>query len=99
MIYVIYCNDTLQAKTFLSPHEATTDCADWAAPRRGALVLEGAEHIVIKDCAFDTLGGNAVSLLKYLEYFRLISSRGFVIRSGAMRFVIRSGAMRFVIRS
>ena len=48
------------AKTFLAPHQASTNGADWTAPRRGALTIEGAHSVVVQQCQFDTLGGNGV---------------------------------------
>eukprot|EP01052_Picozoa_sp_SAG31_P041496 SAG31_NODE_6308_length_2072_cov_1.463254_2_plen_263_part_00 len=48
------------AKTMLSPHESTTSGADWAAPRRAAVAIEGAIRVQVENCAFETLGGSAV---------------------------------------
>lgn len=62
------------AKTFLAPHEATTDCADWAASRRGAVVLEGVVGVVIDNCSFDTLGGNAVLFSNYVRNSSVVNS-------------------------
>ena len=48
------------AKTMMSPHESTNSGADWAAPRRAAVAIEGAEGVRVSGCAFETLGGSAV---------------------------------------
>ena len=55
------------AKTFLGPHVSTTNGADWAVPRSGAVVLEGVEGAKIERCVFDTLGGTAVLWSGYVR--------------------------------
>jgi hypothetical protein len=62
------------AKTFLAPHQATTNGADWAAPRRAAVKIEGAHSVVIQQCAFDTLGGSAVLWSDYVRNSSVLNS-------------------------
>ena len=56
------------AKPFLSPHESTNSGADWAAPRRAAVAVEGAVNVSISACTFDHLGGNAVLWSNYVRH-------------------------------
>ena len=62
------------AKTFLAPHQASTNGADWAAPRRAAVKIEGAHSISIQQCTFDTLGGNAVLWSDYVRNSSVLNS-------------------------
>ena len=39
--------------------------SDWRIYRGGALYIEGAEDLVIEDCFFDQLGGNAIFMSGY----------------------------------
>ena len=45
--------------TYMRPHE-TSPSGNWAFFRGGAVVLEGTRNCSIRDCWFDSLGGNAV---------------------------------------
>jgi hypothetical protein len=39
--------------------------SDWTIYRKGALTIEGAEHIVIKKCVFSEMGGNVIVYSNY----------------------------------
>ena len=58
---------TAAAKSFMSPHESTNSGADWAAPRRAAVAIEGAVNVTVDRCTFDHLGGNAVLWSNYVR--------------------------------
>ncbi|AOM78521.1 PDZ domain-containing protein [Pedobacter steynii] len=51
-------------RTFMETKEPLLR-SDWTIYRGGAVVMEGAEHCVIKDCFFNTVGGNAVFMSNY----------------------------------
>ncbi|HEY2469538.1 MAG TPA: right-handed parallel beta-helix repeat-containing protein [Terracidiphilus sp.] len=44
---------------YMKPHE-TSPSGNWAVFRGGAVILEGTRNCSIRDCWFDSLGGNAV---------------------------------------
>eukprot|EP01084_Bolivina_argentea_P271094 461150_1 len=52
------------ALTYMDPHGMVSG-GDWALQRTGAIYIEGAEHISIKDNIFTRLDGNAISINKY----------------------------------
>lgn len=51
-------------RTFMETKEPLLR-SDWTIYRGAAVVMEGAEHCVIKDCFFNTVGGNAVFMSNY----------------------------------
>lgn len=81
------------ARTFMENREPLLR-SDWTIYRGGALVLKGAEDVVIEDCDFDQSGGNAV----FVDgYNRRIAVRGcHMMECGAngVAFVGRPGAVR-----
>lgn len=68
------------ARTFMENREPLLR-SDWTIYRGGAVFLTGTENVVIEDCDFDQLGGNAIFVN---NYNRLFTARGCLIReSGA----------------
>ncbi len=68
------------ARTFMDNREPLLR-SDWTTYRGGAVLLDGAEDVVIEDCDFDQLGGNAIFVS---SYNRRVAVRGCLIReSGA----------------
>lgn len=51
-------------RTFMETKEPLLR-SDWTIYRGGAVVMEGAEHCVISNCYFNTVGGNAVFMSNY----------------------------------
>jgi len=51
-------------RTFMETKEPLLR-SDWTIYRGGAVVMEGAEHCVVKACFFNTVGGNAVFMSNY----------------------------------
>ncbi|WP_316814679.1 right-handed parallel beta-helix repeat-containing protein [Pedobacter nyackensis] len=51
-------------RTFMETKEPLLR-SDWAIYRGGAVVMEGAENCVIKDCFLNTVGGNGVFMSNY----------------------------------
>ena len=51
-------------RTFLEDYEPLLR-SDWTIYRGGAVFVEGAENVRIKDCEFVNLGGNAIFVSKY----------------------------------
>lgn len=51
-------------RTFMETKEPLLR-SDWTIYRGAAVVMEGAEHCVISDCFFNTVGGNAVFMSNY----------------------------------
>jgi hypothetical protein len=51
-------------RTFMETREPLLR-SDWRIYRGGALYIEGAEDLVIEDCFFDQLGGNAIFMSGY----------------------------------
>ena len=52
------------AWTMLMPHGVPSG-GDWALERMAALFLEGTEGLVVENCDFNRIGGNALMLSKY----------------------------------
>ncbi|AWW32775.1 hypothetical protein DN752_22980 [Echinicola strongylocentroti] len=50
--------------TFMDEYEPLAR-GDWAIHRGGAVFMEGAEHCLVEDCAFEYLGGNGVFMSAY----------------------------------
>ena len=55
------------APTFMKDYEATLSGGDWSIHRSAAVYVEGAENFVIKNCTFDSPGGNALMLSNYIR--------------------------------
>ncbi|SHF29808.1 PDZ domain-containing protein [Pedobacter caeni] len=51
-------------RTFMETKEPLLR-SDWTIYRGGAVVMEGAEQVVVKECFFNTVGGNAVFMSNY----------------------------------
>lgn len=54
-------------RTFMETREPVLR-SDWAIARTGAVFIEGAEDVTIKDCTFDHVGGNAVFVSGYARH-------------------------------
>ena len=52
------------APTFLETKEPLLR-GDWCIYRGGAVLIEGAEEVALRECCFESLGGNAVFLSRY----------------------------------
>lgn len=52
------------ADTYMEPH-GVPSAGDWALDRYGAMFLEGTEGVVVDNCTFDRLDGNAVMVSGY----------------------------------
>ena len=52
------------ARTFMDTKEPMVR-SDWAIYRGGAVMLTGTEHVSIKDCEFDQVGGNGIFVNNY----------------------------------
>ncbi|MDB4925975.1 PDZ domain-containing protein [Mucilaginibacter sp.] len=55
---------TQTVRTFMKTNEPLLR-SDWMIYRRGALIMEGAEHCSVKNCFFNTVGGNAIVCSDY----------------------------------
>lgn len=53
------------ATTQMNPYEVPSG-GDWAIHRGGAIFVEGAEEVAIKNCWFDSVGGNAVFFSRHV---------------------------------
>lgn len=58
------------ARTFMENKEPLLR-SDWTICRNGAVLFNGAEHCVIKDCEFDQLGGNAIFVNNYNRWLTI----------------------------
>ena len=54
------------ATTYLSSYEVPSG-GDWSVHRGGAVFVEGAEHVLVQNCLFDSPGGNGVFLSNYVR--------------------------------
>ena len=54
------------SSTFLESYEVPSG-GDWSIHRNGALFIEGAENVVVDNCLFINIGGNALFLSKYIR--------------------------------
>lgn len=60
------------ARTFMKNREPLLR-SDWTVYRNGTILMEGAEHCVIKDCEFDQVGGNTIVVSNYNKGIRIQS--------------------------
>jgi hypothetical protein len=68
--------------------------SDWTIYRGGTITIEGAEHCTIKDCYFNTVGGNAVVFSNYNRYDTVTGCRIINAGSSGIVFVGDSKAAR-----
>ncbi|XP_065920298.1 uncharacterized protein [Dysidea avara] len=54
------------ATTYMSSYEVPSG-GDWSVHRGGAVFVEGAEHVLVQNCRFDSPGGNGVFLSNYVR--------------------------------
>ncbi len=73
-------------RTFLDPYEIPS-MGDWAIHRMGAVYISGAENIVVKNCVFDSIGGNAVFVDGYASHITVVDSKFGDIGESAVCFV------------
>jgi hypothetical protein len=66
--------------------------SDWAIHRGGAVFMDGAENITIKDCWFDALGGNAVFMNNYNRWNEVSGCKFTELGESAICFV---GSLEF----
>ncbi len=67
---------------------------DWCIYRGGAVLIEGAENISIRNCTFSYLGGNAVFVSKYNRNISVLHNHIHNIGGNAIAFVGDSSAVR-----
>ena len=60
---VVFAHSTT---TYMSSYEVPSG-GDWSVHRGGAVFVEGAEHILVQNCLFDSPGGNGVFLSNYVR--------------------------------
>ena len=65
------------APTFMEDFEAPISGGDWSLRRSAAVFVEGADNFTIKNCVFDSPGGNALMLSNYIRN-SVIESNEFV---------------------
>jgi len=68
--------------------------SDWAIFRGGAILLDGTENIVIKNCNFYNLGGSAVFLSNYNKDDKIDSNHIYNIGANGVAFVGNPNAVR-----
>ena len=57
---------TETSTTYLESYEVPSG-GDWSIHRNGALFIEGAENVVVDNCLFSNIGGNALFLSNYIR--------------------------------
>ena len=57
---------THTATTYMSTYEVPSG-GDWTVHRGAAIFVEGAEHILVQNCVFDSPGGNGLLLSDYVR--------------------------------
>jgi len=68
--------------------------SDWAMYRGGAVLIENAESIEIKNCEFKNLGGNGIFVNKYNRNIKLSENHIHDIGATAISFVGNTSAVR-----
>ena len=84
---------TQTVRTFMEVYEPLLR-SDWMVYRGGAIVLEGTENCVIRDCYLHNLGGNAVFFSRYNRNSVVSGSHFTRIGASAICFVGDAGAVR-----
>jgi hypothetical protein len=80
-------------RTFMETREPLLR-SDWRIYRGGAIYVEGAEDIVIEDCFFDQLGGNAIFMSGYNRRLHVRGCRIEEAGASGVCFVGRPEAVR-----
>lgn len=63
------------AMSYLSPHGLPSDGGgDWALSRTGAVLIEGAENVLVEGCLFERIDGNGVMISGYNRNTSIIDS-------------------------
>ena len=83
-------------RTFMETREPLLR-SDWRIYRGGAIHIEGAEDLVIEDCFFDQLGGNAIFMSGYNRRVHVRSCRIEEAGASGVCFVGRPEAVRNAI--
>jgi hypothetical protein len=83
-------------RTFMETREPLLR-SDWRIHRGGALYIEGGEEIIVEDCFFDQLGGNAIFMSGYNRRVRVRSCRIEEAGASGVCFVGRPEAVRNAI--
>jgi len=52
--------------TYMSSYEVPSG-GDWSVHRGGAMFVEGAKHVLVQNCLFDSPGGNGIFLSNYVR--------------------------------
>ena len=55
------------APTFMKDYEATASGGDWSIHRSASVFIEGANKFIMRNCTFDSPGGNALMLSNYIR--------------------------------
>ena len=55
------------APTFMKDYEATASGGDWSIHRSASVFVEGANKFIMRNCTFDSPGGNALMLSNYIR--------------------------------
>lgn len=84
---------TQTARTFMEDYEPLLR-SDWCIYRGGAILLEGTEHCIIRNCDFHHLGGNAVFFSNYNRNSGISGSLIERIGASAVCFVGNPDAVR-----
>lgn len=67
---------------------------DWGLARTGALFMENAKNVIVTNCRFDEIGGNAIMMSGYNEKHSIDSNRMTKIGASAVLIVGREDAVR-----
>ncbi|MBL0745756.1 PDZ domain-containing protein [Chryseolinea lacunae] len=80
-------------RTFMETKEPLLR-SDWTIYRGGAVLMEGAEQCIIKNCTFDAIGGNAVFFSNYNRDNQVVGCEIVNIGASGVCFVGDPGAVR-----
>ena len=84
---------TQTARSFMLTREPLLR-SDWTIYRGGALLLDGTENIVVANCNFYELGGNAIFMSNYNKDNRIKDNHIYNIGASAISFVGSADAVR-----
>ncbi len=80
-------------RTFMQTREPLLR-SDWTIYRGGAILVQGAERVSIRDCRFDRLGGNAIFVSDYCRQVSITGNRIDHIGASAVAFAGSPEAVR-----
>jgi hypothetical protein len=81
------------ARTFMDTKEPLLR-SDWCIYRGGAILIENAENVTIRNCTFEQLGGNAIFVSGYAKNIRIEGCTFRHIGASAVCFVGRPESVR-----